>query len=417
MTAGTPLPTEAPTPIVAPKRRNGLAAGAVGAGTLLANVFGYALFLVLNRELGADELGAVASLLNLVIIAGVAALSTQLVSAWRVALHRPDAQATALRTGAIVGLIVTGVVTLLTPVIVPLLHLEGPLPVFLVAVSMLPTCLTAAVQGSLQGAERFVALGTVYAAASVARASSGALAAWLGWGVTGVMALTAVASWVLALGVVLLVRGHLGRALQADVPTQVRRVLAGMAGTSALLVASTIDTPVARHVLSGADSGAYAVLSLFAKAAFWGPAFLATVLFPHMSRAKGLRPLFVALGGTAAIVGVGVGFSALLSGPLVRIVGGTAYTHLASLVPVFTALGGAWALTQVLVFWGAARGRHVVGYLVWAAVGLATAVVVLWRHDSVADVATTFLVASLVVAVVGVTVSVPRRASSGPARR
>ena len=238
-------------------------------------------------------------------------------------------------------------------------------------------------------------------------------AAWVGWGVTGVMALTTVAAWFMALVAVALVRGHLSRALHADVPTQVRRVLAGMAGTSALLVASTIDTPVARHVLSGDNSGAYAVLSLFAKAAFWGPAFLATVLFPHMSRTKGSRPLFVALGGTAAIVALGVGFSALLSGPLVRIVGGTAYTHLASLVPVFTALGGAWALTQVLVFWGAARGRHVVGYLVWVAVGLATAVVVLWRHESVSEVATTFLVASLVVAVVGGAVSVPR-GGSGP---
>ena len=413
MTASAPLPTEAPIPIVAPMRRNGLGAGAVGAGTLLANVFGYALFLVLNRELGADELGAVASLLNLVIIAGVAALSTQLVSAWRVALHRPDAQATALRTGAMVGLIVTVVVALLTPVIVPLLHLDGPVPVVLVAASVLPTCLTASVQGSLQGAERFVALGALYAVTSVLRAAGGVLAAWLGWGVTGVIALTTLASWVVSIGAIFLLRDHVGRALQTDVPTQVRRVLAGMAGTSALLVASTIDTPVARHVLSGGESGAYAVLSLFAKAAFWGPAFLATVLFPHMSRSKGLRPLFVALGGTATIVVVGVAASAVLSDPLVRIVGGPGYTHLGDLVPVFTALGGAWALTQVLVYWGAARGRHLVGYLVWLAVGLATAVVVLWRHDDVSEVATTFLTASLVVAVVGAALSAQRRARSG----
>lgn len=398
-----------------PQRRPGLGAGAVGAGSLLANIFGYSLFLLLNRELEADDLGAVASLLNLVIIAGVAALSTQLVSAWRVALRRPDAQATALRTAAIVGLVVTAVVALLTPVIVPLLHLDGPLPVLLVAASMVPTCVTAAVQGSLQGAERFVALGAVYAVASLARATGGALAAWLGWGVTGVIALTTLASWVLAVGVIFLVRDHVTRALRPDIPTQVRRVLAGMAGTSALLVASTIDTPVARHVLSGDDSGAYAVLSLFAKAAFWGPAFLATVLFPHMSRSKGTRPLFVAFGGTALIVAVGVAGSALLSDPLVRIVGGPDYTHLGSLVPAFTALGGAWALAQVLVFWGAARGRHVVGYLVWLAVGLATVVVVLWRDASVGEVATTFLTASLVVAVVGVAVSVPRRASSDPA--
>lgn len=383
---------------------------AVGAGTLFANVIAYVLFLVLNRQLRADELGAVASLLNLVIIAGVAALSTQLVSAWRVALHRPAAHATALRTGAVVGLIATAVVAALTPVIVPVLHLDGPLPVLLVAGAMVPTCLVAAVQGILQGSERFVALGTVYAVVSVARTAGGVLAAWLGWGVTGVMALTALASWLIALGALTLVRTHLGDALRPDVATQVRRVLAGMAGTSALLVASTIDTPVARHVLSGEDSGAYAVLSLFAKAAFWGPAFLATVLYPGMSRARGARPLLVALGGTGAIVLVGVAFSALLSGPLVRIVGGPAYTHLADLVPAFTALGGAWALAQVLVFWGAARGNHAVGYLVWTAVGAAAAVVVLWRNGSVGEVATTFLVASLVVTAVGVWVSVPRYA-------
>lgn len=423
MTESAPLPTDAslpapaPVPTAKPKGRRGVGAGVVGAGTLLANIFGYALFLVLNRELGADELGAVASLLNLVIIAGVAALSTQLVSAWRVALHRADAEATALRTGTIVGALVTVVVLVLTPVIVQLLHLDGPIPVLLVAASMLPTCLTAAAQGCLQGSERFVALGSVYALASIGRAAGGATAAWLGWGVTGVMGLTAVGAWVVALGAIATVRGHVGRSFDAEVPTQVRRVLLGMAGTSALLVASTIDTPVARHVLSGEDSGAYAVLSLFAKAAFWGPAFLATVLYPNMSRARGTRPLIVALGGTAAIVAVGVAASAVLSGPLVRIVGGPSYTHLASLVPVFTALGGAWALSQVLVYWGAARGRHAVGYLVWAAVGLATVVVVLWRGESVAQVARTFLTASLLVTVLGVAVSAPRRASSAPPRR
>ncbi len=410
MTQSLPLPLPDAAPTAATRRRRGVGAGAVGAGTLVANVFGYGLFLVLNRELDADELGAIASLLNLVVIAGVAGLSTQLVSAWRVAQGRPGAHAAALRTGAVVGLVATAVVVGLSPVIVAVLHLDGPVPALLVAAAMVPACLTAAVQGTLQGGERFVALGWLYAVVSLMRAAGGAVAAWLGWGVPGVMALTALASWLVALGALALVRTHLLESLRTGVPTQARRVLAGMAGTSALLVASTIDTPVARHVLSGEDSGAYAVLSLFAKAAFWGPAFLATVLYPGMSRAVGLRPLVVALGGTAGIVAVGVAFSALLSGPLVRIVGGPAYTHLADLVPVFTTLGGAWAIAQVLVFWGAARGNHAVGYLVWTAVGVATAVVVLSRNAGVSEVATTFLAASLVVTAAGIWVSVPRGA-------
>ena len=49
-------------------------------------------------DAGLDALGAVASLLNLITIASVAALSTQLVSAWRVARQRVAAGATVILT-------------------------------------------------------------------------------------------------------------------------------------------------------------------------------------------------------------------------------------------------------------------------------------------------------------------------------
>lgn len=403
-----------PRPAGAARRRAGVGAGAVAIGTLVANVLGYALFLVLNRQLDPDTLGAVASLLNLVIIASAAALSTQLVGAWRVAHRRPHAHATALRTGAVVGALITGVVALLTPALVPLLHLDGPLPVLLVAATMAPAIMTAGVQGVLQGDHRFVALGASYVAAAAGRTAGGVTAAWLGWGVNGVMGLTALASWVTTAAILLFVRSHVSSALDAAVPVQTRRVLTGMTGTSALLVASTIDIPVARSALSGSESGTYAVLGLFTKAAFWGPAFLATVLYPGMTRAKGMRPLLLALVGTTGIVAAGITLAALLAGPLVRIVGGAAYADQGSLVPVFTALGGAWALAQVLVYWGAARGAYAVGYLVWAAAGVATAVVTIWRSGSVVEIVTTFLLAAGAVVVIGSLLSVRRAISARP---
>ncbi|PRY61524.1 O-antigen/teichoic acid export membrane protein [Knoellia remsis] len=383
------------------RRRTAIGAGAVAAGSMVANVLGYVLFLVLNRELAPDDLGAVASLLGLVVILGVAALSVQLVAAWRVATGRPDSGPSSLRTGAIVGAGVALLMAVLSPVVAGVLHLGGILPALLVAATTLPTCVTFAVQGVLQGAHRFLPLAVLYVAGSLARTAGGVLAAAAGWGVTGVMLLTTAGAWVVALAALALVRADVPEALRHARPHQVRRVVVGMAGTSALLVASTIDTLVARHVLSPTDSGTYAVLSLFTKAAFWGPAFLATVLYPGMSRARGHRPLLLALGGTGAVVAVGIALSTWLRAPLIRIAAGTAYEHAASLVPVFTTLGGAWALVQVLVYWGAARGRHHVGYLVWAAVGVATLLVVTTRHGSVDEVVWTFVAAAVVVAAAG----------------
>ena len=405
------------------RRRAGVGAGAVAIGTLVANILGYALFLVLNRQLEPDTLGAVASLLNLVIIASVAALSTQLVGAWRVANRRPQAHATVLRTGAAVGALIAGAVALLTPALVPLLHLDGPVPVLLVAATMAPAIMTAAVQGVLQGDRRFVALAVSYVAAAAGRTAGGVTAAWLGWGVDGVMGLTALASWVTTAAILLLVRDHVGSALAAGVPVHTRRVLTGMTGTSALLVASTIDIPVARNALSGSESGTYAVLGLFTKAAFWGPTFLATVLYPGMTRTKGMRPLLLALAGTTGIVAAGIALAAVLAEPLVRLAGGAAYADEGSLVPVFTALGGAWALAQVLVYWGAAKGTYAVGYLVWVAAGVATLVVTTWRSGSVLEVSTTFLLAAGTVVVIGSVLSVhralsaQRRARTGPTPR
>ena len=57
----------------------------IAAATMVANVLVYALFLVLNRALSPNDLGAVAALLNLTIISGVLALALQLVAARQVA--------------------------------------------------------------------------------------------------------------------------------------------------------------------------------------------------------------------------------------------------------------------------------------------------------------------------------------------
>ncbi|MGL5908768.1 MAG: hypothetical protein ACRCZP_02125, partial [Phycicoccus sp.] len=179
-------------------RRGSVHAGVVGMATLLANVLAYGAALVLNRVLTSDELGAVAALLAVSVLAGVPALALQLVGARYVATNRTGVQRTALAAGAVLGGAASVVVLASTPVLTALFDLDGPLPVVLVATTVLPTFLVHAVQGCLHGAERFVPLGVVYVVAAGLRFAAAVGAAQLGLGVVGVVALTAVGAWLAA---------------------------------------------------------------------------------------------------------------------------------------------------------------------------------------------------------------------------
>ncbi len=174
----------------------------IAAATMIANVLVYALFLVLNRTLTPNDLGAVAALLNLTIISGVLALALQLVAARHVATAaapvaagdgdpgRPaeahDTGGSALATGLVLGLVVSGVMLVASPLVAAAFDLDGVLPAVLVALTVLPTYLTYAAQGCLLGRERFGLLGLVFVVVALGRFVAGAGAALAGLGVTGV---------------------------------------------------------------------------------------------------------------------------------------------------------------------------------------------------------------------------------------
>jgi O-antigen/teichoic acid export membrane protein len=412
-------------------RAAGTSALVIAAATVVANVLAYALFLVLNRALSPNDLGAVAALLNLTIISGVLALALQLVAARHVATaaapvadaarapsHPADAleaEGSALATGLVLGLVVTGTMLLASPLVAAAFGLDGVLPAALVALTVLPTYLTYAAQGCLLGRERFGLLGLVFVVVALGRFVAGAGAALAGIGVTGVLALTAVAAW-LACGLVLLfVSGGARRLRDGLQRTWVSAVVHGATATSALLVVSYMDVPLARAFLSPTESGEYAVLALFSKAALWGPAFLATVFYPRMARATTRRSVLLAVGSTAVIAALGVAFAAVFAEQLVVFVGGPDYAQLASLVPLFTAAGATWSVAQVLVYWRLSRGDHRLGYAVWTVAVLAATTIVLWRHGSIAEIASTVLAGGLAVCAYGLLLLARTKSSASPA--
>ncbi|WP_185747099.1 lipopolysaccharide biosynthesis protein [Humibacillus xanthopallidus] len=432
-----------------PRRPPGARSGAVLLlGTLTSNVLSYAFFAVLSRTLSGDDLGAVGSLVNLSVLAGVPALGLQLVAARLVSRAmsgdgasegRPGpgegaaATATAIhgvmRASAGLGLLTAVAVAALSPVLAHLLHLS-PLMVVVVGAAMLPTAVVFAAQGVLQGSERFVRLAVVLAGAGVAKFAAAWIAARAGGGVVAVITLFAL-GWVVVAGVALALLPRAGLPLRAllvprrrsepyhhhDRPRHpelphhperprhlARLVAAAVVPTSGLLFLSSLDVLLARHHLAPEASGAYTVAALFEKAAFWGLGFLATLFYPAMAQqARRRAALLRALAVTAGAGAVGVGLTALLGTWLVTLVGGPGYAALGPGLWRFTALGVCLALVQVIAYAGVAAATTPMGVAMWLAGGLAVALTSA-HHADVDAVVDVMLVVSVSLVLVGLVI-------------
>lgn len=393
--------------------------GLLFAGTFVGALLGYAFFVVLGRSMTPDDLGAVGSLINLSTILTVPGLGLQLVTARAVASSEPEPKSVVrVPAGVLVGALLIGGVPALVlaaaaPVLAPLLHLATA-PLVVLALSAVPMTVAFAALGVLQGTERFAALGLSALLVGIAKIAAAVAASVLGQGVLGVIGWYAV-GWV----VVAVVAGALaarGRPPRGDAgwwTDGLARARAGLVGsmpTAGLLVLSSLDLILARHHLSRDGSGVYTMGALFEKVAFWGPQFIATMYYPRMARpAERAAAVRAAVGLTAGVGVVGVLVAAVAGDLLISVVGGPAYVgELGHQAWVFTALGVALALVQVLVYADLAAHRHGVGALVWVAVAVTIGAVALW-HGGVAAVVTTVLACVLGLLVVAGAV-VARRA-------
>jgi O-antigen/teichoic acid export membrane protein len=369
----------------------------LAAGMAVANAGNYGFNLVMAFLLGPEAYGALAALLALVLVGSVPGLALQAVVARRTALAGDAAWPGA---GWLVGRAGLGLLLLALlagPGLVLFLHLEGAAPVLWLALAVAPTPLLFAVQGLLQGRERFGALATVMVAGAAVKLAIGLALVAAGLGVGGAMAgvaagaaLAAIAGLRLAApaapGVVddrtppgpgsatLPHRGARARAWAGGGGSGAewwREVGTATTGLMGLFLLANLDVLLARHYLDRAAAGRYALGAVVAKVAFWAPQFLVTLIFPRLAGGADPRRL---LGGSALLIG---GFGGLLAAVLagadrlglaVPVLGG-GYAGLGPLLPLFAALGTGLALVQLLLFEGIATrdrrmGRAVVAALV-----------------------------------------------------
>jgi O-antigen/teichoic acid export membrane protein len=384
-----PQAAETRAPGRASLRRAGiLMAAAMGAG----NALNYAYNIAMVRPLGPAGYGALAALLALVLIGAFPGMALQVVVARHTALRGADEAglgrlwaatlAVTLAAGAGLG----ALVALAAPAVSGFLHLGSPAPALWLAAAIAPLPATAAVQGMLQGRERFGALAAVLLAASAGKLAVGVALVALGGGVAGAVAGAAAGGLLALLVGLVLVRGTLAGTRprwRAGGAVALRGALSAGLAVLGLLLLTNLDVLLARHHLSDRAAGLYAAGAVMAKVAFWAPQFVITVVFPRLVDPAGRARL---LGRAAAVVAAGGGLlvagAALAPRMAVLLPFGREYLEVAPLLPAFAALGTVLALAELVLFCGIAAGERRSSRLVLvAALAEATLIQVALHHS------------------------------------
>jgi hypothetical protein len=146
--------------------------------------------------------------------------------------------------------------------------------------------------------------------------------------------------------------------------------------------------------------------AVIAKVAFWLPQFVGVVAFPRFADARRGRATVISLLAVATIGALVVAGTALLPGLVVAFVGGAAYVSLVPLAWLFAAIGATFALAQALLLTRLAVDDRRAVIAVWAAAALLVALATIVLPHTVGGLAASALVAGLVLAAIGVGVTV-----------
>jgi O-antigen/teichoic acid export membrane protein len=376
---------------------------ALAVAMAVANATNYGFSLVMAFLLGPAAYGALGALLALVLVGSVPGLALQAVVARRTTLlGRAAGQAGEIPWHGMPALVnragaALAVVTVLVgPGLVAFLHLDSAVPVLWLALALAPTPLLFAVQGLLQGRERFGALAVVMVAGAAVKLAAGLALVAAGLGVSGALAGVAAGGVLAALAGLHLARQGTWRSEQSARPRpgdavagdRWREVGGATVGLLGLFLLANLDVLLARHYLEPAASGRYALGAVVAKIAFWAPQFVVTLVFTRLVVTADPRRL---LARSALLV---AGFGGLLAGGLAAAVRlgldvpvlGQGYAGLGPLLPLFAALGTGQALVQLLLFEGIATRDRRMGRAVAAALAAEAALVAGVMHGSVAQV-------------------------------
>ncbi|MEV4467808.1 polysaccharide biosynthesis protein [Micromonospora echinofusca] len=387
--------------------------GTAGVAVTLAGVFvnglAYVVPVLGARHLDPAQLSALATLLALGAIGGVASTGLQIA----VAVHRArHGRAATARPTLLTVLVTAALLALTLPVAAVGLRLTAP-AVLLLGVLTVAVVAAGRWLGELQGDQRFLRLAGGMALLGAGRYGGMVAGLALGGGLTGSLLAGALTS---VLVLALLVRLNRGAGIDPAVPSlATRTVLTASGATLAMLVVSYADLLLARRFLPPDVSGTYAVGTVLTKGALWAPQVVTVIALPRL--AKGDRRALVAalalVAGAGAVLVLG---SALAGGLAFRLAGGPDYAAAGRYAPLFAATGALYAVVFILVNARVAASARWPAAPLWTSTVIFVAAVATVVPRTVGGIAGAALATAAATAVVTGFLTLAHERDSGPKR-
>jgi O-antigen/teichoic acid export membrane protein len=273
---------------------------------------------------------------------------------------------------------------------------------FLVAVWVPLATVSAVVQGALVGEYRFgpVAFAS-FVGLGLVRLLLGAVLVEAGLGVSGAVAATIFAQAFTMLSLLYSARHELfGDHRHASVVrTKLRDTVLSIAALAGYTTLIGIDTFLANHFFVAKLAGDYAAVAVGAHIAFFVPAALVTVVFPHLADGRGTseasRKIFRQSLRISLVMGLlAAAVMALFPHLTVSVLFGTKYASAAAILGVLSFASVAIGVLILFVYLHLAR-RSALALTPWLGVVLSVVLIAL-DHRSMREVATIMLIVSVV---------------------
>ncbi len=289
----------------------------------------------------------------------------------------------------------------LSPLVSRFLKVDNQSYAFILFSSLVVVFVLATSWGTLQGLQRFWALGWSQTLHAVSKLLLGVLFVNLGLGVGGGLAAIPL-SFLLAFGLSLFFLRDLGRAGKEKAEVAGLGAYTGLASLAILGITILVngDMVLAKHYLGQEDAGTYSAVAVLGRIAFYAPWGITWALFPKTAEARerGNSPsrLFLrALILTLALAGAAVTLFGLFPETVVRSLFGEEYLQGAPYLFRYSLGMAALAVSFLVVNYALSLGRTGVVYSALLAAGLQVSLLVLF-HARLGQLVDVVLVSGLV---------------------
>ena len=390
-----------------PLRGGALLFGAIS----VANASNFLFHVVVSRALGPEEYGALGAVLGLLLLFGVPTTALQVAIAHEVASKRnasegepvPVVIGPLLANAVLLGLSVTGLLLLLAPVVRSFLHLPSTSTAVMLALFALPCAVGIVPRAVLIGQLRFARVSVALLAGTATRLAMGLWLVRRGSGVPSAVAATVLAEVVTAIVLLPALRGSVrGPSHASPVRVRWRDATGAIVAFTGFWALTGVDTLLARHYLSAAESGLYAAAATGARAVLFLPLAVSLIQLPKFSGAArdspGARAALVQALVLVGTLSLGALMVVLIApGLLVSTLFGNAFAGSSAAVGILAVASGFLGVASVLMHYHLASERRAVAALTWAGVLLAI-VAVARMHGSIETIAIEMAIVTALVA-------------------